>query len=108
MNLSNEDLTNKFAEASHKGLLSTESFKLEQEILSCLASGEKAIQAMEWLEKMMTPDNDYCEIYLAGLRNFIDGKATSFQVESQPEKFKTASGKTLIEAIENAKKETEK
>ena len=41
MNLSNEDLTNKFAEASHKGLLSTESFKLEQEILSCLASGEK-------------------------------------------------------------------
>ena len=52
MNLSNEDLTNKFAEASHKGLLSTESFKLEQEILSCLASGEKAIQAMEEIKQL--------------------------------------------------------
>ena len=54
-------------------------------------------EILDWLQKIMLPDSDYCEIYLAGLRNFKTGIATSFQVESNPEKFKTVSATNIRE-----------
>jgi DNA repair exonuclease SbcCD ATPase subunit len=75
-----------------------------QEKVKTLAEENKELKEMlGWLESMMLPDDNYCEIYLGGLRNFMEGHATAFQIESQPEKFKTTHGKTLLEAINNAK-----
>ena len=59
-------------------------------------------QRIEFLEKMMTPDDNFCEIFLAGLRDFKTGKAGAFQIESSPERFKTVSAVTLREAIDEA------
>ena len=61
---------------------------------------------IDWLEKMMTPYDNYCEIYLAGLRNWT-GNATGVQVESNPQIFKTIIRDTLREAIDTAKKALE-
>jgi len=41
-------------------------------------------ERLDWIERMMTPDNDYIEVYFAGLRDFKTGKANSFQIESNP------------------------
>lgn len=57
------------------------------------------------LQALMTPGDNYCEIYLAGLRNAKDGKtldASAFQVESQPTTFPTVDAPTLREAIRMA------
>ncbi len=56
-------------------------------------------ELLDWLEEKMTNDNNFCEIYFAGLRNFSTGKAGSFQIESSPEKFRTIAGNTIREAI---------
>ena len=55
---------------------------------------------LDWLEAMMTPADDFCEIFLAGLRHSIGSPATAFQIESNPEKFPTTSGATLRECID--------
>lgn len=57
---------------------------------------------IDWLEDKMRNDSDYCEIYFAGLRDFKTGEASAFQVESQPEKFKTVNAPSLREAIDAA------
>lgn len=57
---------------------------------------------IDWMEKMMTPDERFCEIYLAGLRDFTSGKATAFQIESNPDLIKYQSAPTLREAIDLA------
>ena len=58
-------------------------------------------ERIDALERMMSPDAGYCEIYLAGLRNWT-GNAHAFQVESNPEKFQTLNRPTLREAIDAA------
>lgn len=58
-------------------------------------------EMLDWLQEQMTNYNDYCEIFFAGLRNGPNN-ATAFQIESNPEKFSTSSGKTIREAIEKA------
>jgi len=58
---------------------------------------------LDWLQGMMLRDENYCEIYLAGLRNWT-GAATAYQVESNPEKFPTVTGPDLRTAIDNAMK----
>ncbi|MEN6360030.1 MAG: hypothetical protein ABFD59_08240 [Smithella sp.] len=65
-------------------------------------NNEKDVQRLDWLENMMSPDNNYCEIYMAGLRNFKTGKAEGFQVESCPDKFPVSTGRSLREAIDAA------
>lgn len=61
---------------------------------------------IDWLERMMRPDSNYCEIYLAGLRNFTIGFASSYQIEANPEKFPTTQGISLRDAIDGAMKKT--
>ena len=46
------------------------------------------------LQEMMTNDDDYCEIFFAGLRNGT-GKATAYQIESNPGKFEVLSAKSI-------------
>lgn len=58
---------------------------------------------LDWLQEMMRLDNQYCEIYLAGLRDFT-GEAKGYQVESNPEVFSVQHGKTLREAIDKARR----
>lgn len=59
---------------------------------------------LDWLEQLMTNDNDYCEIYFAGLRDFKKGTANSFQIESNPQKFKTVNASSIREVISIAMK----
>lgn len=59
-------------------------------------------ERIDWMENMMKSDTNYCEIFFAGLRNFKDGHANSYQIESNPEKFATSQGQTLREAIDKA------
>lgn len=65
-------------------------------------------EILDWLQLMMLPDSDYCEIFLAGLRNFKTVIATSFQIESSPEKFKTVNATSIREAIRLAMKDSER
>lgn len=58
-------------------------------------------ELLDWLQEMMTNDSDYCEIFFAGLRNGT-GKATAYQIESNPEKFEVLNAKSIREAIELA------
>jgi hypothetical protein len=58
-------------------------------------------ERIDWMQKMMTPGNGYCEIYMAGLR-VGSGDADAYQIESNPEIFTIAHGKTLREAIDVA------
>lgn len=58
-------------------------------------------ERIDALERMMSPDDNYCEIFFAGLRNWT-GKAEAFQVESNPERFATLNRPTLREAIDEA------
>jgi len=55
---------------------------------------------LDWLEAMMTPADDFCEVFFAGLRTSISQPATSFQIESNPEKFPTTQRATLRECID--------
>jgi len=84
-------------------LLKVKIMQLEEKVRELEAENKELKEVLGWLESMMLPDDNYCEIYLGGLRNFREGHATAFQIESQPEKFKTTHGKTLLEAINNAK-----
>lgn len=56
---------------------------------------------LDWLQEVMKNKDDYCEIFLAGLRNG-NSDAESYQVESNPEKFKTTQAQTLRLAIDMA------
>jgi hypothetical protein len=64
-------------------------------------------EMLNWVQSIMTSKENYCEIYFAGLRNG-DNDATEFQIESNPEKFKTLSAKNIREAIYLAMKNFEK
>lgn len=79
-----------------------------EEIKQNMPKGETSInnilrdsKRLDWIEKLMTDDNDYCEIYFAGLRNF-SGKATAYQIESNPKKFETINAKDIREVIDLA------
>lgn len=61
-------------------------------------------EMLDWLQGIMTNDEDYCEVFLAGLRDFNTGKASKFQIESNPEKFPTLNANSLREAIAQAMK----
>jgi hypothetical protein len=63
--------------------------------------GLRDSQRLDWLEHVMTYDDNYVEVYLSGLRNQT-GKATAFQVEVNPEKIATLNAPTLREAIDAA------
>lgn len=56
-------------------------------------------EMINFLQELMTDDNDYCEIYLSGIRNFTTGKAAAYQFETFPEKIPTLNKPTLREAI---------
>jgi hypothetical protein len=60
-------------------------------------------EMLDFLQKIMTNDDDYCEVYLAGLRGWT-GKASAFQFETNPEKIPTLNKPTLREAIAEAMK----
>ena len=57
---------------------------------------------LDWLEDIIRPDACYCEIFFAGLRNWT-GNAHAFQIESNPELFKTLNAPTLRAAIDGAR-----
>lgn len=59
-------------------------------------------EMLDWLQKIMTNDSTYCEVFFAGLRNFTTGSALAFQIESNPEKFPTLNGETIRDAITKA------
>lgn len=53
---------------------------------------------LNWIEHIMTPKENYCEVFFAGLRNG-DADATEFQIECNPERFKVMHAKSLREVI---------
>jgi len=55
-------------------------------------------EMIDWLQRIMTDDNNYCEVFFAGLRNQT-GKVTAFQIESNPQVFQTLNAPTVREAI---------
>lgn len=57
---------------------------------------------IDWIQSIMTPKDDYVEVFFAGLRNGIDNDASSFQIECNPEKFEVINATTLREAITKA------
>ena len=59
---------------------------------------------LDWLESVMAPDANYCEVFFAGLRNWT-GSAHAFQIESNPRKFPTLNAPTVRAAIDAAMKE---
>lgn len=77
---------------------------LEEDKISKAIENLTDTELLDWLQEMMLYDDNYCEIYFAGLRNGA-GKASDFQIESNPEKFKTVSGKNIREAIKKAMNE---
>lgn len=70
-----------------------------------LLSTNDDAKMLDWLQKLMTDDSNYCEVFFAGLRNF-SGKAISYQIESNPQVFKTVNAKTIREVIALAMNET--
>lgn len=68
---------------------------LNQDALKSMLEDGKML---DFLEQKMTPAEDYCEFYFAGLRNG-NNDASSFQVESNPNVFPTTNGRTLRDAI---------
>lgn len=61
-------------------------------------------ERLDWLESKMRPAEGYCEIYIAGLRSGV-APASAFQVEANPEIFRTAISNTLRDAIDLARSE---
>ncbi len=61
--------------------------------------GDKEL--LDWLQKMLTSKDNYCEIFFAGLRDG-NNDATCFQIESSPEKFPTLNAINIRWAIKNA------
>lgn len=55
---------------------------------------------LDLLQLLMTPDGNYCEIYLSGMRDFKTGQANAYQIESNPTKFSTLNRPTLRAAID--------
>lgn len=88
-------------------MISTESQKQLFPIIDALkAENEKLTKdakMLDWLQEIMTNDNNYCEVFFAGLRDF-SGKANKFQIESNPEKFTTVQGNNIREIIIEAMK----
>lgn len=58
-------------------------------------------EMIDFIEQLMTNDNDYCEVYLTGLRNWT-GKATGYQFETNPDKIPILNKPTLREVIAEA------
>lgn len=73
----------------------------EKDLRVCEVSGSlfSDSEILDWLQIAMSPNSNYCELYLSGLRNFENDHAQAFQVESCPEKFKTVNAPTLREAV---------
>ena len=55
-------------------------------------------EMLNWLQQVMTPDDTFCEVFFAGLREWT-GNAASFQIEANPMRFPTLSGKSIRECI---------
>lgn len=55
-------------------------------------------EMIDFLQSLMTNDDDYCEVYLSGLRNWT-GRATEFQLETNPQKIEILNKSTLRGAI---------
>jgi hypothetical protein len=60
-------------------------------------------EMLDFLQEIMTNDDNYCEVYFAGLRGST-GKASAFQFETNPEKIPTLNKPSLREAIAEAMK----
>lgn len=76
-----------------------------KESLPVQEESKEDTKRLNWLQEVMTNDSKFIEVYFAGLRNFKDGKANSFQIESGPwEAFQSISGNTIREAIDKAMK----
>lgn len=59
-------------------------------------------ERLDWLQRVLTPDDNYCEMFFAGLRDFLTANAHSFQIECNPEKFRTLNALTVRDAIDAA------
>jgi len=60
-------------------------------------------ERLDWVQKIMTPKETYCEVYFAGLRNGLSD-ATKFQIESNPwEHFQSIQGESVRDVIDKAK-----
>lgn len=57
---------------------------------------------LDWIQGKMTPADNYCEIFFAGLRDGLSD-ADAFQIECNPEVFPTTNAKTLREAIDKVR-----
>ncbi len=68
---------------------------MENENLKQLPSDS---EMLNWIEKIMTPKESYCEVFFAGLRHG-DSDATEFQIECNPEKFEVLRAKNIREVI---------
>ena len=55
-------------------------------------------EMLNWIESIMIPKENYCEVFFAGLRNG-DADATEFQIECNPERFEVLHAKNIREVI---------
>ncbi len=53
---------------------------------------------LNWIEQIITPKDNYCEVFFAGLRSGVND-ATEFQIECNPERFDVLQAKSLREVI---------
>ena len=55
-------------------------------------------EMLNWIESIMIPKENYCEVFFAGLRDG-NSDATEFQIECNPERFKVMNAKNIREVI---------
>jgi hypothetical protein len=63
-------------------------------------------ERLDWIQKIMTKGDNYCEVFFAGLRNGLND-AIEFQIECNPEKFKVIKCNSVRECIDKAIKNYE-
>jgi len=64
-------------------------------------------EMIDWIQMILTPKENYCEVFFAGLRSG-NNDAEDYQIESNPERFKTLQAKNIREAIFEAMLEYKK
>lgn len=64
-------------------------------------------EMLNWIQAIMTPKENYCEVFLAGLRNG-NTDATEFQIESNPQRFETFQAKNIRDTISLAMQKYQK
>mgnify|MGYP001769214642 CR=1 FL=1 len=55
-------------------------------------------EMLDWIQMILTPKENYCEVFFAGLRSGSKD-AEAYQIESNPQKFETLQAKNIREVI---------